>query len=206
MVMEASTDLLIQQWRNAPVLRGVVQIWLDVFTEQIETPRRQIALLQQVDQAYGIWLDWLGIRLGIARPSITASALDSTFGFDLAGVGFDQERFGDVWALETKTPLGDGDYRRLIRARGWYDYADATLYWLRMAAREIDPLVEITDNLDMTISIETGNFLLMDLARDFDCLPIPAGVSVTITETYSPALATAAFFGMAAGSPTGAQS
>ena len=177
----ASTDLLIQQWRDKPTLRSIVQIWLDVHREQIEEPLARLALMHSLDDAVGVWLDYIGQRLGIGRPAVPSSHFEDVFGFDLAGEHFDEYRFADIEALEVLTPLGDSEYRMLIRARGWYIRSGGTLYWLKKSAQEIDRSATVTDNQDMTVTINTGEDVLMALALRHECLAVPVGIHVTIT-------------------------
>ena len=100
--------------------------------------RDAIQLMQHIDHAVGVWLDYLGTRLGIERPATTDPAQDDRFGFDMAGSPFDQAPFrGDV-ANDAVYPLPDALYRRLVKARAIMVLGDGTIYTFSRAVREID--------------------------------------------------------------------
>lgn len=177
-------DLLIYQWRGQPNLAALVGIIIDTHASEIEQPRKRLEQMLDIDLAEGVWLDYLGERLGLHRPSIAKSTYEETFGFDLAGVGYDQHRFGDVYGFEEYTPLGDLLYRKLIKARGHYVQAAANLHWLEKSVAEVDASATIADANDMTITItasDADSLALMKLAEKHQCLPIPPGVSATLS-------------------------
>ncbi len=178
--MEASIALLISQWRESPNLKAVIQIWLDVLNEEIAIPVAQLQALQRIDDSEGVWLEYIGIRLGIVRPSISrSSALNiGAFGFDGAGVGFDQSHYSDVFTLEEQTPLGDQVYRNLIKARAVFDLSLGTLEDYRRALLQIENDALIVDNKDMTATQTIHNLGEVTLARLSGALPLPAGVSI----------------------------
>ena len=179
-MITASTDLLIGQWREATKLNRLIEVLLDIYNRENIIPRQRLEMMRNVDTAVGVWLDYIGERLGVQRPAITASVYQDTFGFDRAGVGFDQARFGDIEELEFKTPMGDSDFRRMVKARGHYVTSSGLLGEFVEAAREIDSTATVTDNLDMTATVTTARARLMELALEYNCLPKPVGVRVTI--------------------------
>ena len=81
----------------------------------------------QIDTAEGVWLDYLGTRLGLKRPATTDPALDDRFGFDMAGLGFDQAPFRGDAANDAVYPLPDAVYRKLLRARAILLLGDGTI-------------------------------------------------------------------------------
>lgn len=173
--MDASTDLLIWQWRNSPNLTALVEIWLDVITENIETPLVALGEMRNLNTARGIWLDRIGERLGLLRPSAVAKP-DDYFGFDDAGLGFDRGRLTGNAENLPREPIGDELYRQLLRARGVALYAEGTLADFTRAARMIDAGAVVRGNDDMTMAITTGRTFEMQLADEVGALPRPAGV------------------------------
>ena len=78
-------------------MRGIVVDVLQPIIDDAIAARDAIQLMQHIDHAVGVWLDYLGTRLGIERPATTDPAQDDRFGFDMAGSPFDQAPFrGDV--------------------------------------------------------------------------------------------------------------
>ena len=179
-VLEASTKLLIDQWRapRAPVLNAKIQIFLTAVQTFVLDAMDDMDRMRDLDEAEGVWLDRLGERIGMPRPSVVVQG--EVFGFDSAGVGFDQARIRDEEPVQPQQPLGDALYRKLIRARGWtlLSYGNAE-YFLR-AVREIDPDATLTDNDDMTFTVTTGFDNDVKLADRVGALPRPAGVRMVV--------------------------
>ena len=187
--MDASLDLLIQQWSGQPRLRALIQTWIDVYKEQIEAAQMELERQRNIEFAAGFWLDSIGNRLGLVRPSVDSTDIQLPFGFaaadgsDASGVGWDQAPFGQaVVGLKNREPLGDAAFRRMLKARGWYLRSLGTLDVFIRAVREIDRMAEITDNRDLTVTIATVNGDLMRLALNFNCLPKSAAVRVSIDD------------------------
>ena len=61
------TDILIGQWRDAPKLGGVVRL-IQRFTDDAINAADRIQLMRDIDEAEGVWLDYLGELLGVDRP------------------------------------------------------------------------------------------------------------------------------------------
>ena len=192
--MEASLELLIQQWSNQPNLRALIQIWLDIYKREIDGSYDRLEQMRDIDLSEGVWLDYIAERLGIRRPSIDSTTTFTTtvqsFGFatsdgaQASGVGFDQAPFEyrvneSLTSLDNRVLLGDASFRRMVKARGWYVRSLGNMRFLLAAAIEVDDGVQIVDNRDMTITITTSNKALMDLSIQFQCLPISAGLEVT---------------------------
>ena len=205
MESQATLALLIDQWSDKPKLKSVIQIWLDIHKEQIRDAITDLQDMARVDTAAGVWLDYIGVRLGINRPSvdstttlteeaILAFGFSSLDGTSKSGLGFEQAPFDYSRSevsrsfLDERVQLGDASYRRLIKARGWYVQSQGTLFYLRNAVQEIDPEAGVLDNRDMTITITTGLSDLMRIAIEIECLPFPAGVKPIIVDTNRPSV------------------
>ena len=176
--MEAGTDLLISQWQNAFRLRTQIQIFLDIVKEEIIDPMNRLQLMKRIDTAEGIWLDYIGERLGIIRPWVAVSIMDDPrFGFDDAGTGFEQGRFADaISALNPRAPAGDRFFRNLLRARVITIRADGGIGDYLRSIREIDEMATIVDNHDMTVTITTTRQTDLEVAERVEAIAIPAGV------------------------------
>lgn len=179
--IEASTELLIGQWQDAVNLRAITQIFLDVMQEQIVDPVNTLQRMREIDTGEGVWLDYIGRRLGIIRPWIALSRdNDPRFGFDSSGVGFEQGRFSNAQAqLEPRTPIGDVLFRRFLRARVRTIRYQGDYLGYTLALREIDPEAQVTDNHDMTVVITTTRQADVEIGERIEAIALPAGVGRT---------------------------
>ena len=182
----ASVDLLISQWRGAPNLRALVGIWSDVVDEEVAQPRATLDRMRSLDTAVGVYLDYLGERLGVPRPQVQSSS-EVLARFDQTGTGFEHGRFASLAQLEALEPLDDARYRALLKARAEYDErsGSCTLDVMTRAAQHVDAQAVVTDNYNMTVTVTTSLTADMQRARDTGALPRPAGVGVTVTQTLT---------------------
>ena len=72
---------------------GVVTDALQPILDGADTATATIERMLDIDEAEGVWLDYIGVRLGIRRPATNDPAQDERFGFDDAGEPFDQALF-----------------------------------------------------------------------------------------------------------------
>ena len=179
----ADLDLLISQWHDAPRLRALLQIWLDVLEEEIEVPLARLDAMRSLDEAEGIYLDYLGDRLGVSRPFVLSSA-ETLARFDQTDTGFEQGRFSALASLESREPLNDADYRKMLKARAEYDERSGagTQAVMQRALRHIDDSAVVIDNHDMTFTVVALNHALIRLADERGALPRPAGVRMLFDE------------------------
>ena len=177
--LEASPKLLIDQWAGASNLNGIVRSFVGEGQVQIDALER-MEEMRQVDTAEGVWLDYIGERVGLARPS--AEDYSRTFGFDDAGVGFDQGRMRDLGPVQPRTPIGDELYRRMIKARGWLLLGYGNAGYMRRAVREIDPAAIMTDLDDMSFRVTTTQRDEMLIGDKAGALPRPAGVRMVLAD------------------------
>ena len=179
-VERASTNLLIGQWANAANMRALIDAFLDDFQAEVRDPIDDLALMRRIDSAEGIWLDYLGQRLGIARPHISIADPGDRFGFDEAGVGFDQEPFSSHLGDEVTSPLPDIVYQKLLRARSVALFTRGEFADLRTACRYIHDNASVIDNLDMTVTVVTDLDFLWQfhIADETKALPRVAGVRI----------------------------
>ena len=123
------------------------------------------------------WTAWaVPLALNGRQPPIPS--LDTRWGFDLAGAGFDQYPFRGDAANDAVYPLPDAIYRRFVKARGLTVLSDGTFATYVKAVRFIDPNATVVDNRDMTVTVTTALQSLMELADASGVLPRTAGVMV----------------------------
>ena len=173
-------SLIIEYWRNSPRLLGITNYRQRLKDSELAAAQ---AILNQRDctQAEGIWLDLIGGLLGLERPATRDPQRDPRFGFDEAGVAFDQEPFTPSGLLGTRFPIGDDPYCRLLQARGVTLMADGTKADLTRALAYLDPAATVTDDRQGTVTLHTGEPSLVQLALEHDALPVALGVSTRVT-------------------------
>ena len=155
---ETSLDLFISQWGNAVRLRTVAEIWLRALDVHLREPRQQLRLMQNLDSAEGVWLDRIGRRVGLDRLLIPTALFGTYFGFDDAGVSFDDQPFGPDTTLLNREPLGDGDYRNALRARIAMLTGDGGLADYQTAVEFLDPDATVSEgtlSITITTSLES---------------------------------------------------
>ena len=172
------TDVLLGQWRAVPRFRAVVGLVQAIRDEGLAALDR-LQLMLDVDEAEGVWLDYLGVRLGIRRPSTTDPTQDPRFGFDAAGVGFGQKPFRGSLASDLIFPLPDAVYRGFVKARAVTVLGNGTLQTFTRAVRHIDRNATVVDGRDMTVAVTSAVHELLELADSIGALPRTAGVRVT---------------------------
>ena len=131
-----------------------------------------------------MWLDFLGIRVGLPRPATTDPSADLRWGFEgpAQARGFDQVPFAGDEANVALYPLPDAVYRRFIRARATLDLGDGTLQTFGKAVRFIDPNAQVVDDRNMALTVTTALVGIMELADASGVIPRTAGVAVAFVE------------------------
>ena len=174
---EASTDLLISQWANAFKLRTLLDIWFEALDVQIREPRERLRLMQNLNTAEGVWLDRIGERVNLERPSLPSTITSDYFGFDSAGVSFDQQPFTPDSALAGRVPMGDGAYRNALRARAVMLTGRGSLADYRRAIQFIEPAATVTEGT-LKFTITTANQNLIQLLIDAGAVIKIPGVQI----------------------------
>ena len=172
-------DMLLPMWSTAPRMLAIADEITRVRDTGLST-LDELATQTDVSTATGVWLDYLGGRLGLERPAITDPTLDDRFGFDEAGAGFDQYPFAGAAVNEQVFPMPDEAFRCLIRARAVTVLADGTLDAFAVAARCVDPTATVVDNFDMTVRVVTSQPVLMRIADLVGALPRNAAVEMVV--------------------------
>lgn len=178
MKLDASADLLIGQWRNAPKFYTMVDKTIGIVQEDVSDTLEQLTRMWNVDEATGIWLDFLGVRVGIIRPLVEDPTMSRRFGFSgTQAWSFDLAPFRGVLD-DQKYPLSDVIFRRFVKARGLLITTLGEFGAFERAVQFIDPDAKVEDHRDMSVTIQTDNRTDVELADTIGALPRPAGVRI----------------------------
>ena len=184
MKLEASSDLLISQWRAAPLMQGMTQGMIDVIQEDVANTLDELYRMLDVDTAAGVWLDFLAKRVGIERPLVINEAGDDRFGFrgPTQAMNFDVSPFKGGLANAARLPLNDTVFRKMVKARGILDKSGGDFFTFERATLVIDPDSICKDNRDMTINIQTELAREFRIADTIGALPRSAGITLVYNE------------------------
>ena len=173
---QSSINLLIGQWQDSPVLKGFIEEFLDMVREQALPAIQTLKSMREIETAEGVFLDALGTRLGVDRPATTDPTQDVRFGFDAAGLPFDQAPFRGDAENDAVYPLPDSLYRSLLRARAILDLGNGSIVAFNEAILALDPGASVQDRRNMNVRIVTAFRFLIELADSSGALPRAAGV------------------------------
>ena len=158
-----------------------MDIYLDVLREEILEPMADLIDMQNIDKAEGVWLDYIGLRVGLRRPESYNAAMDERFGFDQSGGPFDVEPFKGAETEDTVSfPIADSIFRRIIRARGIALKSDGNFPDFERAVHEIDSRADVSDKQNMTVRVVSSEEFIVELADSLGALPRPAGVKLEV--------------------------
>jgi len=117
--LAARISLILPQYGEAEKLKGLISGTIGVAEEQVSDLLERLDRGANPDESSGAVLDWIGRRIGMERPVIPIGEYLGYEGTDPSGGNpFDREEFyDDVRAIEQVAPLGDVDYRLLLKAR-----------------------------------------------------------------------------------------
>ena len=170
--------LLLGQWQSSPRIRGLMVDAVGKIRDDAVRAADRFVEMLDLDNAGGVWLDLIGKRIGLRRPSTTNPAADVRFGYDMAGVGFDQQPFRGVPSSDAVFPLPDAVYRSLLKARVVALVGDGTIHMLDLAIKQIDPTATTQDLRNMQVRVVTSMRSTIELADELDALPRTAGVEL----------------------------
>lgn len=180
--VEQITRLAVSQWDRdtTPIFRRLVDNLVGVRGRVIEEPLAEIHLQHNINDAYGAGLDWIGERLGLARPPLLVPI--QVFGFRPEDAGFDQAPFADADVdLSIRQPVGDDYYRDLLRARAVQVTSRGTIPDLK---RQTDMIFELGSRwsnipgVTGAVAFEAcgSRYQMYQLAKAAGLLEPPAGV------------------------------
>ena len=180
MKLEASADLLISQWRNAPKIYGMTSEIVKIVQEDVLDTLEEHSRMMNIDEAEGVWIDYLAVRVGLERPLVINLGADERFGFrgPSQSMPFDTAPFRGELANFSRYPLSDTIFRRFVKARGLLDTSFGDFPSFKRATEIIDPDSRCFDNRNMTITIKTDRRTEFELADEIGALPRTAGVSI----------------------------
>ena len=178
-------DLLISQYTgNAPInalLRGMYEL---IDTEMVQA-LKDLERMRNWDTAEGVWLNYIGRRLGMERPSI--DTVVTRLGFDGGdGVGFNQAPFATATGFVPQVAVSDAVYLLCLKVWAGTILTSGTIPDMNAAVQRSFPNAYYTDGADSTIALATGaSGAQQTTARNIltaaDAWPRPAGVGLTVT-------------------------
>ena len=139
-----------------------------------------------MDGAEGVWLDYIGRRLGFPRPRTDLTGI-TRFGFSGGdGVGFDQAPFATAFGYIPQVGHSDAVYRLCLRVWIGVILGNGTIDDMNQAVRQVFPAAYYLDNDDGTLDLVTGATSAVavaarDVLVDHDAFPRPAGIALTVT-------------------------
>lgn len=180
----AIADLRVSQWDDAPRLQALISELLGVVTDSLTDPLAYLERQLRPTTAEGVWLDHVGDRVGCIRPTIDDDAIER-FGFDQAGVGFDQAPFSTVQdELVPQVAVGDAYYRCFVDFCARAALSDGSVGSLEEALRCDFANAIVVDNADGTAVIRNvandPRPEIVGLITPMIMDAMPAGIAVTI--------------------------
>lgn len=161
----------------------------DIVQEYLYDVIAQFNSLYSINEAYGIFLDYVGYRLGIfERPSLPANLLNkaSIFGLNPFGI----LPFGDI-TESARLPIDDDDFRRFLKVRARSLIADCTIENMvedyKLFFDAVDDQLILVDEGDMTLDltiITSKSLELVQSVEEAGMFYKPAGV--LLKTAYNP--------------------
>ena len=185
--IQERSDLIIGQYAAATRLHGLADGLLSLQNAQLMEPLFSLDDLGHLERAYGVWLDFIGDRLGLLRPHVPGADI-RYFGFDEGsdrGTWDEVPFFDRVQALENLEPLDDDRYRSLLRGRGLSLRLGTSVPDIETVAAAVFTFGGyVTENSDGTLTLyaEDDRVGMADLVADTNVIPRPAGISLTIED------------------------
>ena len=174
--------LLLIQWRDTTKLPLLTRELMGVARRRLVEPLQRLEDMRNIELAEGVWLDYIGERLGFRRPYVATRNVEY-FGFNGNGVGFNQGPFRstlvDTFNL---SPVVDGVYRDCLKVWAGTLLHDGTIPVMAAAVRRVFPAAYYVDGLNgtLTLNIRTGQTVSKQVMTDFDVFPHPSGVALTV--------------------------
>lgn len=180
--LQSNLALVIGQWENSPRLRALVQILRDILLADVLPALADLQRMRQLATAEGVHLDYLGRRLGLARPTSSNRARDPRFGFDQAGQPFDVVPFAGAAENDELFPMPDALYRKFLQARVITLLATGTTHDFMRAVAVLDGGASVTDLRNMRLRIVSNAMDLLQQADQIGALPRNAGVQIVYAD------------------------
>ena len=182
-------NLLIEQWRGGTGLSDFMRDVLAIIDTQLVQPLVAIEAGASLDTAEGVFLDYIGERLGFTRPTRDDTNIER-FGYDnSSGKGFDQAPFYTVDPQAVgRIPVGDDEYRSILRARAQAVTGAANRTAIEAAGEamfDTDFSIDWEDSAELSITAEDSRDEYDAIVANVyvEALGLPAGVARSITVT-----------------------
>ena len=173
--MPATPNLLISQYPPSDPIHKLVQKMYDIRDEEITGAVAKLQRMTRIDDAEGVWLDKIGTRLRLPRP--TAIGNREAFGFNDAGQPFDAAPFEDESGV-ARSGIADIAYRKLLKARAQALISAGKVPEIETCCRHIDPQARVQDNQDLSLTLFTDNEEDLQRGVATGAIPVPAGVLI----------------------------
>ena len=182
--LNARIALLISQWTGNAQINALLRGMYGLIDTEFVQALKDLERMRNWDTAEGVWLDYIGRRLGFTRPTIDVNV--TRFGFEgSSGVGFNQAPFATT-GFVPQVPIPDAVYLLCLKVWAGTILTSGSIPDMNTAVRRSFPAAYYTDGADSTIALVTGaSGMQQTTARDIltaaDAWPRPAGVGLTVT-------------------------
>ena len=175
------------QWNDvdSPDFYGQLINKLQLFNDVFIQPFTFAAMQNSLDLAEGVFLDYLGQRLGLQRPIVDDIASLEFIGFSAEDVGFDQGPFRTIDPLLGRNiGISDDYYRRILKGRVIYNFIDDSIKEYEDMYSAVFLTARIQESTTLyTLELfvdDTGLPLLWNIMRDFNLLWRPMCRTYTV--------------------------
>ena len=172
---------IVDQWTRSPQVVSLIHASLEMSEDQVVAIEDGFHDAQNLNLAEGVWLDAIGLRLGVPRPWLLTTATD-LFSVRGPGRGYDQAPIQSAdHPIENAFPIPDLLYRRLLRARRVAIFTRGTLAEFTRSVQYIDGDATVAESGGLHVTVTSDASEEITLADDHGCLARVAGVRMTIT-------------------------
>lgn len=179
--LETNTNLLAVQYQDTNLqnlLKGIGEIQQ---TYQVDVLSQYLDKFN-IDTATGIWLDYIGYRIGVTgRPQISVVQTD-VFGFDdSGGATFDEAPF----ASENEDTVGISDdyFRNFLKVKAQALITDCSSESIRNSLLLFFEQIAVIDNQDMTMNVLITTSIPLNIVQsvvDAGIIIRPCGVLLNV--------------------------
>ncbi len=195
-------ELLIQQYKTSPRLAALIDGLLTLVQRELIDPLCELQRCFRVADATGVWLDYLGLRLGYTRPTVALPQI--FFGFDVTGwsgydatqhslnAGFDLAPFFPTFAqLRLQQNVSDTYYRNLLAGRALFLRSDGSIRAVEATLADLfeggGVAVEAAGLIEAVVLEESRpHFFDLVKAGAEGLIPKPAGVALRLVRLEAP--------------------
>ncbi|MCK5133235.1 MAG: DUF2612 domain-containing protein [Candidatus Sabulitectum sp.] len=174
-------NLLEGKPRQSITLRDIVDAINSIIQTELIDPVDDLEQQLSILTAAGIWLDYIGKKVDFPRPQLTVDDV-IWFGFDDAGLGFDQAPFMPP-GVDT-VGIDDESYRALLIVRGGQLLTDCSIPSMNTTIDGAFSTGRYIDNGNMTIDViidsDLSDAVIIAIAGS-GIITKPAGVRINET-------------------------